>query len=179
MRTDSPFVLVHGAFQSAGTWDLVNPRLQASGRRAINATLTGLGTDAGALSEAVTIDTHIREDRRKSRRLGSIRCDSWTALFEWLVCRVSQSVGLLAEPSWDDHHLLLGDRTLTPTAVGQDSVDPVIATRQAAELEHDRGRCTLTLQRDLAAAIELVRLGNDLEGPVLGVRNQTRADVQV
>jgi pimeloyl-ACP methyl ester carboxylesterase len=61
MRTDSPFVLVHGGFQGASTWDLVNPRLQASGCRAINATLTGLGTDAGALSEAVTLDTHIRD----------------------------------------------------------------------------------------------------------------------
>ena len=54
----SPIVLVHGAFQSARTWDLVVPRLPARGRRVIAATLTGLGTDS-ALSEAVTLDTHI------------------------------------------------------------------------------------------------------------------------
>ena len=58
---NTPFVLVHGAFQSAGTWDLVTPRLQAGGCRAITATLTGLGTDAGALSDAVALDTHIRD----------------------------------------------------------------------------------------------------------------------
>lgn len=58
---NSPFVLVHGAFQSAGTWDLVASRLQAGGCRTIAATLTGLGTDAGVLSETVTLDTHIRD----------------------------------------------------------------------------------------------------------------------
>jgi pimeloyl-ACP methyl ester carboxylesterase len=61
MRKQSPIVLVHGAFQSAATWDLVAPRLSESGRRVITATLTGLGTDAGALSETVALDTHIRD----------------------------------------------------------------------------------------------------------------------
>ena len=61
MEKQSPLVLVHGAFQSAATWDLVAPRLQKRGRRVIVATLTGLGTDAGALSEAVSLDTHIRD----------------------------------------------------------------------------------------------------------------------
>ena len=61
MRTQSPLVLVHGAFQSAATWDLVAPRLRESGRRVIIATLTGLGADAGALSETVALDTHIRD----------------------------------------------------------------------------------------------------------------------
>jgi len=55
----SPIVLVHGAFQSALTWDLVVPRLETRGRQVVVATLTGLGTDSGALSEAVTLDTHI------------------------------------------------------------------------------------------------------------------------
>ena len=60
-RTQSPIVLVHGAFQSAATWDLVAPRLQESGRRVIVATLTGLGPTAGALSEAVTLELHVRD----------------------------------------------------------------------------------------------------------------------
>ena len=36
-------------------------RVSARGRRVIVATLTGLGTDADALSEGVTLDTHIRD----------------------------------------------------------------------------------------------------------------------
>jgi len=50
MRTDSPIVLVHGAFQSGATWDLVAPLLRSSGRQAVVATLTGLGPQAGPLS---------------------------------------------------------------------------------------------------------------------------------
>ena len=61
MTTQSPLVLVHGAFQSAATWDLVAPRLKHSGRPVLVATLTGLGPDAGALSAHVTLDTHIRD----------------------------------------------------------------------------------------------------------------------
>jgi pimeloyl-ACP methyl ester carboxylesterase len=61
MPVQSPIVLVHGAFQSAATWDLVAPRLRDSGRRVFVATLTGLGPDAGPLSEHVTLDTHIRD----------------------------------------------------------------------------------------------------------------------
>jgi pimeloyl-ACP methyl ester carboxylesterase len=61
MDGQSPFVLVHGAFQSGATWDLVAPRLREGGRRVIVATLTGLGADASALSEAVSLDTHIAD----------------------------------------------------------------------------------------------------------------------
>jgi pimeloyl-ACP methyl ester carboxylesterase len=61
MNRQSPIVLVHGAFQSAATWDLVAPRLSANGQRVVVATLTGLGPDAGPLSEAVTLDTHIAD----------------------------------------------------------------------------------------------------------------------
>ena len=32
MAGHAPIVLVHGAFQSAATWDLVAPRLRESGR---------------------------------------------------------------------------------------------------------------------------------------------------
>src|SRR5436190_1295044 len=61
MRTDSPMVLVHGAFQSGATWDLVVPRLREARRRVIVATLTGLGPDAGDLSETVSLATHIHD----------------------------------------------------------------------------------------------------------------------
>ena len=61
MAGQFPIVLVHGAFQSAATWDLVAPRLRQSGRDVFVATLTGLGQDAGTLSETVTLDTHIRD----------------------------------------------------------------------------------------------------------------------
>jgi pimeloyl-ACP methyl ester carboxylesterase len=61
MRRKPSFVLVHGAWQSAATWDLITPLLQAGGGQVLTATLTGLGTDAAALSEAVTLDTHIQD----------------------------------------------------------------------------------------------------------------------
>ena len=61
MDRTAPIVLVHGAFQSAHTWDLVVQRLQARGRRVIVATLTGLGTDADRLGEDVNLETHIRD----------------------------------------------------------------------------------------------------------------------
>lgn len=61
MQTYSPFVLVHGALQTVATWDLVTSRLRESGRRVITATLTGLETDGAALTETVTLDTHIRD----------------------------------------------------------------------------------------------------------------------
>lgn len=61
MSRDPSFVLVHGAWQSAATWDLVNPRLRKGGRRVFNALLTGLEADAQALTEAVTLDTHTRD----------------------------------------------------------------------------------------------------------------------
>jgi pimeloyl-ACP methyl ester carboxylesterase len=58
MKNLSPIVLVHGALQSAATWDLVAPRLTHSGRPVFVATLTGLEGD-GSLSEAVRLDTHV------------------------------------------------------------------------------------------------------------------------
>ncbi|HEX7797828.1 MAG TPA: alpha/beta hydrolase [Vicinamibacterales bacterium] len=61
MRTDSPIVLVHGAFQSGATWDLVAPLLRSSGRQVVVATLTGLGPQAGPLSESITLATHVHD----------------------------------------------------------------------------------------------------------------------
>jgi hypothetical protein len=45
MRAAAPLVLIHGAFQTAATWDLVAP-LEGAGRRVAVATLTGLENDA-------------------------------------------------------------------------------------------------------------------------------------
>ena len=61
MPGEPSFVLVHGAWQTAATWDLVCPRLGESGQRVFNALLTGLEADAHALTEAVTLDTHTRD----------------------------------------------------------------------------------------------------------------------
>lgn len=62
MQTSSPIVLIHGAFQSSATWDLVAPRLhQRSGRPVVVATLSGLGSHSSPLTERVTLDTHVRD----------------------------------------------------------------------------------------------------------------------
>ena len=58
---DAPIVLVHGALQTADTWDLVAPLLVRAGRCVVIARLTGLEGDASALTEAVTLDTHIHD----------------------------------------------------------------------------------------------------------------------
>jgi pimeloyl-ACP methyl ester carboxylesterase len=61
MPAQSPFVLIHGAFQTAATWDLVAPLLEGAGRRVVVAALTGLENDASDLTETVALDTHIRD----------------------------------------------------------------------------------------------------------------------
>jgi len=61
MAAESALVLIHGAFQTAATWDLVAPRLEGAGRRVVVAALTGLESDASALTEIVALDTHIRD----------------------------------------------------------------------------------------------------------------------
>jgi pimeloyl-ACP methyl ester carboxylesterase len=55
----STFVLVHGASQGASTWDLVVPKLQATGHKVFTPVLTGLGEDSHRLSPAVNLDSHI------------------------------------------------------------------------------------------------------------------------
>jgi len=52
------FVLVHGAWQTAATWDLVAPKLQAAGHRVVIPLLRGLENDSSALSSA-GLQTHI------------------------------------------------------------------------------------------------------------------------
>jgi pimeloyl-ACP methyl ester carboxylesterase len=61
MAADSPIVLIHGAFQTAATWDLVTPRLERAGRHVVVATLTGLEGNVNELTESVALDTHIRD----------------------------------------------------------------------------------------------------------------------
>lgn len=55
------FVLVHGAWQSAGTWDLLTVLLRERGHRVITPLLTGLGTHPTPLSPAVSLTQHIED----------------------------------------------------------------------------------------------------------------------
>jgi pimeloyl-ACP methyl ester carboxylesterase len=57
----SMFILVHGAWQSTGTWDLLAPLLQKHGHTVIAPVLTGLGTDESRLSPEITLDQHIQD----------------------------------------------------------------------------------------------------------------------
>lgn len=61
MTAGPPIVLIHGALQTAATWDLVAPRLEKAGRQVIVVPLTGLEGDASKLTEAVALDTHVRD----------------------------------------------------------------------------------------------------------------------
>lgn len=55
------FVLVHGAWQSTGTWDLLSPLLRERGHRVITPVLSGLGTDQSRLSADITLRQHIAD----------------------------------------------------------------------------------------------------------------------
>ncbi len=55
----SKFVLVHGAWQTASTWDLVTPRLRTAGHEIWVPLLSGLENDASLLSPAIGLQTHI------------------------------------------------------------------------------------------------------------------------
>ncbi len=59
------FVLVHGAWQTAGTWDLLSVLLRGRGHRVITPFLSGLDTGLGAhptpLSPAVSLSQHIED----------------------------------------------------------------------------------------------------------------------
>jgi pimeloyl-ACP methyl ester carboxylesterase len=57
----STFVLVHGAWQSTGTWDLLVPLLQEHGHQVITPVLSGLGTDQGRLSPDIALRQHIAD----------------------------------------------------------------------------------------------------------------------
>jgi pimeloyl-ACP methyl ester carboxylesterase len=57
----SQFVLVHGAWQTASTWDLVIPKLRAVGHQVWIPTLTGLENDSNLLTPAIGLQTHIED----------------------------------------------------------------------------------------------------------------------
>jgi pimeloyl-ACP methyl ester carboxylesterase len=57
----STFVLVHGAWQSTGTWDLLTPFLKKDGHSVITPVLSGLGTDQSHLSPDITLTQHIAD----------------------------------------------------------------------------------------------------------------------
>jgi pimeloyl-ACP methyl ester carboxylesterase len=55
----STFVLVHGAWQTATTWDLVVPMLRAAGHAVAIPLLSGLENDSIPLSPEIGLGTHI------------------------------------------------------------------------------------------------------------------------
>ena len=57
----STFVLVHGAWQSSGTWDLLVPLLEKRGHKVITPILSGLGTDQNRLSRDITLLQHVAD----------------------------------------------------------------------------------------------------------------------
>ncbi len=57
----STFVLVHGAWQSSGTWDLLAPLLQKNGHKVVIPILRGLGTDQIHLNPDVTLSQHVED----------------------------------------------------------------------------------------------------------------------
>jgi len=57
----STFVLVHGAWQSNGTWDLLAPLLEKRGHTVIAPVLSGLGTDQRRLSRDITLLQHVED----------------------------------------------------------------------------------------------------------------------
>jgi pimeloyl-ACP methyl ester carboxylesterase len=65
----STFVLVHGAWQSAGTWDLVLPILEKHGHTVVTPVLRGLGNDQSHLTSEVTLHHHVED---VARRLASL-----------------------------------------------------------------------------------------------------------
>ena len=57
----STFVLVHGAWQSSGTWDLLAPLLRKHGHEVITPVLRGLGTDQTRLTSDVSLHQHVED----------------------------------------------------------------------------------------------------------------------
>jgi pimeloyl-ACP methyl ester carboxylesterase len=57
----STFVLVHGAWQTASTWDLVTPLLREAGHVVTIPLLSGLENDSRVLSAEINLSTHIQD----------------------------------------------------------------------------------------------------------------------
>src|SRR5262245_53434788 len=63
MREET-FVLVHGGWQTAATWELIRSRLEAVGHRVIVPRLTGLENEIGEPTPEVNLETHIEDVAR-------------------------------------------------------------------------------------------------------------------
>lgn len=61
MKDKATYVLVHGAWQGASTWDAVVDRLRARDHRVHTPTLTGLGERSHQLTPDVDLETHIED----------------------------------------------------------------------------------------------------------------------
>lgn len=68
----STFVLVHGAWQSAGTWDLLRPLLEKQGHTVITPILSGLGIDQSRLSPEITLQQHVADVSRELSTLPQV-----------------------------------------------------------------------------------------------------------
>jgi pimeloyl-ACP methyl ester carboxylesterase len=55
----STIVLVHGALQTAATWDLVTPALRRAGHAVFTPELSGMGPRGGPMTAGITLATHI------------------------------------------------------------------------------------------------------------------------
>jgi pimeloyl-ACP methyl ester carboxylesterase len=55
----STFILVHGAWQSTGTWDLLVPLLEKHGHHVMTPVLSGLGSDQAHLSPDISLRKHV------------------------------------------------------------------------------------------------------------------------
>ena len=55
------FVLVHGAWHGAWSWERVAPRLRAAGHAVHTPVLAGVGERYGEISTAIDLDTHIAD----------------------------------------------------------------------------------------------------------------------
>jgi pimeloyl-ACP methyl ester carboxylesterase len=64
----STFVLVHGAWQSSGTWDRLTPLRTKHGHHVITPVLRGLGTDRGHLSPDTALSHHVEDVSRARPR---------------------------------------------------------------------------------------------------------------
>jgi pimeloyl-ACP methyl ester carboxylesterase len=65
----STFVLVHGAWQSTGTWDRIAPLLKKQGHEVVIPVLSGLGTDQDRLSRDITLRQHVMDVSRVMSKL--------------------------------------------------------------------------------------------------------------
>lgn len=57
----STIILVHGALQTSGTWDLVAPLLRRAGHHVYTPELSGMGPRGGPMTAGISLDTHIAD----------------------------------------------------------------------------------------------------------------------